>query len=287
MRVTSSTRALARAVTPRSARHWIRRRTGTPQWNVHADYRPPQWPPAGFRAAAPDFVGVGAQRSGSTWWFASICLHPDVYQHPELAKENRYLLRFHDHAPDASEIAEYAAWFPRPRSSPAEVISGEWTPSYMSFPWIGPVITTVAPGAKVIASLRDPVERFVSGLALQRSQGRANEVATLRQINFGFYAHQVAALRATVPEVDLLVLQYEQCRDDPVGQLDRTFAFLGLAPFDVPESQLRLPGGGVFTDKPEVSADRRARLVDAYAPDVEQLLGMLPSFDRSLWANFR
>lgn len=277
---------MARAVTPRPARHWIRRRTGTPPWNIHADYRPARWPPPEFVVAPPDFIGVGGQRCGSTWWFTSICRHPDVYHHPDVAKEVRYLLRFHDHEPDAPEIAEYAAWFPRPCDRPAAKV-GEWTPYYMSYPWIPPLIDTVAPGAKVIASLRDPVERFRSGVALSRWGGHDGQVATLRQVNLGFYSYQVRCLLDSVPAEDLLVLQYEQSRADPVGQLARTYAFLGLAPFEVGEEVLHRPTGRAFgDDKPALSAERRKLLVDAYAADVEQVLTMLPTFDRSLWTNF-
>jgi hypothetical protein len=276
---------MARVMTPRRARHWMHRRTGTRNWNIHADYRPARWPPDGFVTGAPGFIGVGGQRCGSTWWFTSICRHPDVYHHPDLGKEIRYLVRFHDHEPDAQQVAEYAAWFPRPADRP-DVQVGEWTPYYMAYPWIPPAITTVAPGAKVIASLRDPVERFCSGLALQRVHGRRSEVATLRQIGLGFYGHQVANLMQTIPARDLLVLQYEQCREDPVGQLARTYEFLGLEPFAVPEAELRQPAGRVFTEKPGLSADRRKLLVEAYAPDVEQVFSMLGSFDRSLWTNF-
>ena len=34
----------------------------------------------------PDFVGIGAQKAGTTWWFDAICAHPDVYRvqrHPQ------------------------------------------------------------------------------------------------------------------------------------------------------------------------------------------------------------
>ena len=192
MSVQSGARYVARSVTPRRVRHWVHRRAGATDWNIHSDYRPTRWPPDGFAVAPPDFIGVGGQRCGSTWWYTSICRHPDVYHHPEIGKEVRYLVRFHDQDPDARAIAEYAAWFPRPADAP-RVKVGEWTPYYMSYPWIPPLIATVAPGAKVIASLRDPIERFRSGLALQRLHDRRSEVATLRQIGLGFYGNRLTA----------------------------------------------------------------------------------------------
>ena len=44
----------------------------------------------------PDFVGIGAQKAGTTWWFDAICAHPEVYaraRHPQGASLLRPLRR--------------------------------------------------------------------------------------------------------------------------------------------------------------------------------------------------
>jgi Sulfotransferase domain len=276
--------AIARAVTPRRARHWIRRRLGsTPAWNAHADYRPPKWPPAGLTVSAPDFVGVGAQRSGSTWWWALIHHHPAVFHLDQLSKERRFLLRFFEREPDDADVTAYASWFPHPRGSTV----GEWTPIYLSYPWMGSLLRRVAPNAKVLAIVRDPVERYRSGVELQRARGVLDEPTTLRQVGIGCYARQLAALEGFVDPARVLVLQYERCREEPDVQLARTFRFLGLEAFDVDAALLRRPTGQVFDQKPPLSAARRSALVETYGPDVDALVARYPEIDRSLWPNFR
>ena len=39
------------------------------------DPTPPQ-PEMGQIVGPPDFVGIGAQKAGTTWWFDAICAHP-------------------------------------------------------------------------------------------------------------------------------------------------------------------------------------------------------------------
>ncbi len=183
--------AIARAIVPRNARHWIRRRFGkTPEWNIYADYRPANWPGEGMTLGAPDFVGVGSQRSGSTWWWTLIQHHPQVFHDDRMSKEVRYLVRFFEEEPTAADVTEYASWFPRP----AGRIVGEWTPIYLSYPWIGSVLERVAPDAKILAILRDPVERFRSGVELQRERV-VDPVTTLRQVGIGDYALQLRRSR--------------------------------------------------------------------------------------------
>jgi hypothetical protein len=276
--------ALARVVVPRKTRHWLRRRLGkTPEWNVTSDYRPSRWPPAGMTVSAPDFVGVGSQRSGSSWWWTMIQQHPKVFHYPPLGKELRFLLRFFEREPDDADVAAYASWFPHPSGT----MVGEWTPIYLSYPWIGSVLRRVAPEAKVLAILRDPVERFRSGIELQRDQRVVDAVTTLRQVGIGEYARQLAALETFVDPAQVLVLQYERCCAEPAAQLVRTFEFLGLEPFAFDAKLVGQPAGIVSPDKPPLSEDRRRALVETYAPGVDALLARYPEFDRSLWPNFR
>ncbi|MBA3795881.1 MAG: hypothetical protein H0X20_01485, partial [Chloroflexi bacterium] len=55
----------------------------------------PAPPPPGFVIGPPDFVGVGAQKAGTTWWFRLIEAHPGVYQSPDQRPELHFFDRFH------------------------------------------------------------------------------------------------------------------------------------------------------------------------------------------------
>src|SRR5580693_5501902 len=77
---------------------------------------PPPAPgcPAGWRTGAPDFVGLGAQRSGTTRWFDLIVAHPQVAAPIATRKELHYFDRFHSAPFTAADAAAYGTYFPRP-----------------------------------------------------------------------------------------------------------------------------------------------------------------------------
>src|SRR5213595_3311651 len=54
----------------------------------------PECPP-GWRTGPPDFVGVGAQRCGTSWWYrGTIRSHPQVVRIAKPGKELHYFDRF-------------------------------------------------------------------------------------------------------------------------------------------------------------------------------------------------
>ena len=120
--------------------------------------RPPRCPP-GWSIGPPDFVGVGAQRAGTTRWFELMAAHPEVAR-PTSKKELHFFDRFYGGGCGAEELARYREFFPREGDSKA----GEWTPVYMSAPWIPPLLAAAAPDTRVLVLLRDPLERFLSGI---------------------------------------------------------------------------------------------------------------------------
>src|SRR5271167_2527938 len=123
---------------------------------------PPPACPAGWRTGPPDFVGVGAQRSGTTRWFDLIVAHPQVLAPLATRKELHFFDRFHSDPLAPADAGAYAEYFPRPEG----VLTGEWSPSYLPSPWVPAMLAATAPRARLLVLLRDPVERYIS--ALQR-----------------------------------------------------------------------------------------------------------------------
>ena len=230
----------------------------------------------------PDFVGVGIGSAGTTWWWRLIRKHPEVYNHPALHRERRFLEHeFTKVSPDEDAAARYAAWFPRPPG----MLAGEWTPWYMTLPWMGHVLSVVAPDAKILVMLRDPIERYVSVMTKHLWQDWYAYLHTARlQYACGLYAHLMSQLERHVPRDQILMLQYERCCLDPHGELARTFEFLGLEVAIPDDFDKRV----AETVGPKIELDREMRqeLVRGYAPDVTELVERYPEIDRSLWPNF-
>lgn len=245
-------------------------------WEPGFDHSPRPCPP-GLVWGPPDFVGIGAQRAGTTWWYDLICAHPGVYHHRPFHKERHFLSALGGAGTRDDRLADYAGWFPRP----AGRLTGEWTPDYLFYHWVPPLLAQAAPSAKLLVLLRDPVERFRSGLAHQAANGSAHSAPGAQEaFARGLYAAQLARWESCFPSTQLLVLLYEQCRADPVTNLASTYRFLGL-PDDFVPAQIDAPHPTGTT--PVLRSERVALLRRLYEPDLAALAGRYPQLDLSAW----
>jgi hypothetical protein len=247
---------------------------------------PPALPacPEGCVTGAPDFIGVGAQRCGTTRWFDLITAHPEVAA-PASRKELHFFDRFHSGGYKPGHTERYHQYFPRP----AHLKAGEWTPYYMSAPWIAPLLAAAAPEARLLVALRDPLERQLSGLQLEgeRQRQRGEQLTrsmALEQFVRGLYHQQIVRLLRHFDRSRILILQYERCTREPLAELRRTYEFLGLEDVEFVPSldahPLRQP------EKPELDAPTREAYLDAYREDVGRLVQAAPEIDIGLWPNF-
>ena len=119
------------------------------------------------------------------------------------------------------------AWFPRLVGT----IAGEWTPDYFYYPWVPALLAEAAPAAKLLLILRDPVQRFRSGLAHQIRNGADHVGSTQAEaIGRSLYSDALRRWRACFPAEQLLIMLYEECVAEPGKQLARTYEYLGLDP---------------------------------------------------------
>jgi hypothetical protein len=280
MRPPRLARAAFRRLSPRSRSAVLHRLGIFAPWEAGFDYAPP---PLGVAETTgpPDFVGIGVQKAGTSWWYELIADHPGVWARPDLHKERQYFSHLADRPFGPAEVATYAAWFPRRPGT----LTGEWTPDYFGFAWVAPLLAEAAPQAKLLVLLRDPVERFRSGLSYRLSQGAEPTDATVADaVRQGFYARCLRRYLDHFAEDRILVLQYESCAADPLPQLQATYRFLGLSEH-VPVDLLRPvnPSG----EKVPLDTEARSRLADLYRADVDELCRLVPTIDRSRWPNFR
>lgn len=248
-------------------------------WEEGFDPTPPE-PRDPEVPGTPDFVGIGAQKAGTTWWYDVICAHPRVYARTDIHKERHYFGRFATTSFGPTECARYSEWFPRPPGH----LAGEWTPDYLHLPWVPPLLAQAAPRARLLVLLRDPIERFRSGLAHQRRvRGQLGIDEYHDAVVRGLYG---AALRRWLdyfPPEQILVQQYESCVADPLAQLERTQGFLGLERF-TPEGVANPVNR--TSRVIELDEDARHRLIALYRADVSGLLDLVPDLDLRLWPNF-
>ncbi|HLL49610.1 MAG TPA: sulfotransferase domain-containing protein, partial [Thermomicrobiales bacterium] len=123
----------------------------------------PHVPSPGKRAViAPDFVIIGTQRGGTT------SLHTYLGDHPQVetpaTKELHFITDRHERGLDW-----YLGQFPAELD--ADAITGEATPYALFHPQAPRRLRVIAPAARLIALLRNPVDRAYSHYLLERSGG--------------------------------------------------------------------------------------------------------------------
>ncbi len=273
-------RARTRRLLVRGSRAWQR-------WRGPRAPGPPAPPPCpdGWHTGPPDYVGLGVQKAGTSWWDALIGRHPSVVRARGLPKELHFFDAAWEEPFGDADVARYQRYFPRPDGC----LAGEWTPGYLIDFWTPGLLALAAPRARLLVLLRDPVARFRSGLSHQLATSRAPLADRDIQGAFqrGLYAPQLRRVLAAFPAEQVFIGQYEACRADPAGELARTFAFLGLASFELDAAALRGEVNPTTGPRFDPAPSLHRALVTGYAADLEQLALLVPGLDLSLWPTAR
>lgn len=217
----------------------------------------------------PDFLVIGAARSGTTALHAYLRQHPAI--HMSAVKEPNFFAyegeRPACRGPGADYINNsitdpeaYAALF---ADAPPDALCGEASPLYLYSPEAPARAARRIPQARLVAILRNPVEQAWSHFlyakrqrleplddfaeALRREEER---LAAGWQPLFGYsrfprYHEQLSRWRAHFPEERILIRLYEDFEADPAGVAAEIFRFLGVAADFRPDMSWRPNAGGV------------------------------------------
>lgn len=189
-------------------------------------------------ATLPTFFIVGAMRSGTTALTRYLDAHPDVFM--ARPKEPHFLDRHFDRG-----LRWYARHF---EGAECESAVGEATQTYLYEAVARRRLAGAFPGARLVALLRDPVERAYSHYWHERSRGKeplsfadaliaepdrlaAGDMRARAQYSYvdrGRYLHQLVDLSERFPPSAMLVMTFEELRDDPASAFARTCRFLGV-----------------------------------------------------------
>lgn len=256
----------------------------------------PEWAKEGYlscrkltahRRALPDFLVIGAQKSGSTSLFNYLGLHSSVL--PSVQKEIFFFNRYY-----ACGERWYRRYFPyQCRLIERGMITGEGSTTYLCSPEAPERVHALIPNVKLIAVLREPASRALSHYHHRVRAGREKRPAaevfsaeTLQRwrdgeslpdadsvyLDRGRYAAHIRAWRNVFPADSLLVIQAEALFADTNAALSRVHQFL-----EIPHE--RLAENRVFNegrrrgDKSE-EAEILARLKAVYA-DMNKELKMM------------
>ena len=197
----------------------------------------------------PDFLIIGAQKSGTTWLWKMLNQHPGTVLPAQ--KEIHYF--------GSSEIyAKGPEWYFRNFDDiDSCVVTGEASTSYLfdkvpywynkankieydtSLPSLPALVASVLPHVKIIVVLRDPVQRAASAYRHWMKQGNISPLIGLRRtalehprlriLQYGDYARHLTAWMQVFPRNQILVMLFEEdVIGDPDNGIKKVFKFLDL-----------------------------------------------------------
>ena len=184
-------------------------------------------PVASDVVVGPDFIGLGAQRAGTSWLYACLYDHPEVHVP---TKEIHFFSR-------ARHWSRGYDWYDEQFADcPPGAIAGELSTSYLADPRTPARIRVRYPDAKLVVSLRHPVERAYSSYLNDTMAGVVRPGTSFADalrahpeyVGHGRYFTQLARYLALFPRPQLLVLVIEDAAADPVAFVQRVFRFLDV-----------------------------------------------------------
>jgi hypothetical protein len=238
---------------------------------------PPPRCPEGWEIGPPTFVGIGVQKAGTSWW------HRNIASHPEVSALSRKEVQYFEHGwnveVDEQYIVEYHKYFPRHEG----IVTGEWSPRYMLDPWTAERLHKVAPEARLLVLLRDPMEVLVSGMRMAMKNFESPHPRVLTEcIERGRFAKQLNRVARYYERTQILVLQFERCVQSPEAEYARTLEFIGVDSSFVP-TDLRKPENQGRYPKLTLPSDIMDLALETYRADVAQLRSDWPEIDLDLW----
>ncbi len=254
---------------------------------------------------APAWVGIGAQRSGTTWFTRLLLRHPAMCLAPgEGTFVRSKELHFFDHVLHDGSTDNLVDTYRDAFAGAEASHPGEFTPSYLRSAWVAGLLQRAAgPETVFICLLRDPVDRFYSAVRwswhikeqapdlyeLHNDRGAWSRLVGGDALWGGMYATQLRAWRSLLGTERLVVLQYEAAVKDPATATGAVWAAMGLTPCD-----LGPPEPSTETASPEDGWGRylvripglRSQLQSIYRPEVRKLEREW-GIDTELWTSAR
>lgn len=208
----------------------------------------------GIEVLGPDFMIIGAPRSGSSWLKNCLKRHPQM----RVAGGEPGYFSTRAHESPAVYARELAAVAAKPSSSKCEaqpalpVIFGEKTPEYLTIDDDAiELCAALYPNAKLICMIRDPVARAWSHLKHRRLAARspefyapagAHEPEWLGNIlEFGRYERHLRRWARRFPRDRILLVDFERIVSEPHRLLGEVQEFLGVEQIDLSGLALSSP----------------------------------------------
>lgn len=243
------------------------------------------------------FAIVGVQKAGTSTLSQAITEHPQVVRAPrkEATFFNSLTVDWSDPPYDEHTV---------PRQEPGQLVVGDATPAYLWWPHALKRIRDYNPDTRLIAVLRDPIERAFSQWRMQRERSAARvakgrgalaedwPVVVEKFLDLplpdevmpggfkgsrsiflrGLYAEQLARGGAVFAAEQWLVLEFGAMIADFPTTLDRITDHIGISRFPSPPPLSHELAGAEQVSGTAPTADELLRIARRYADDLDRLV---------------
>lgn len=177
----------------------------------------------------PDVIGIGAQRTGSSWMYA--CL----YEHPQICMPLKEINFFSRDRNWRRGFSWYEGIF---AECAPTAVTGEFSSTYLPDPETPARIHDRYPEVRLLVSLRHPAERAFSSYLNDIVAGEVSPKQDFREalrshpeyIEGGRYGHHLRNYLDLFSRDQLLVSVFDDARRDPLGAIREIYRFLGVDP---------------------------------------------------------
>lgn len=188
-----------------------------------------------------NFAGIGAARAGTTWIYECLKEHPQICMSQKeeagllnsLKEKNRGKKSYSD---------VYISNFTHCKKH--QIVRGEYSPSYLGDSEVLHLIKRHYPDIKIIACLRNPIERAYSHFLSSKIAGEMSMSNTFKEevhigadsdyISFGFYYSKLTKVFELFPKDNVLILISEDIAQNPTKFIQGVYKFLGVDSSFVP-----------------------------------------------------
>ncbi|MGB3237648.1 MAG: sulfotransferase [Geitlerinemataceae cyanobacterium] len=204
----------------------------------------------------PNFIIVGAGKGGTTSLYKYLQQHPQIFL-PE--KKELYFFAFEgeEHPDGVTNFEDYQAMF---QDAPEDKVIGEVSSVYLFRPKAAERIHHYVPNAKLIASLRNPIDRAFSSYLmhvgdrhpsiLDPQTGKPIEFAEIVRnrgyfIQIGFYYQQLQRYYDRFDSSQIKIYLYEDLVSDNETLIRDMFGFVGVDETFDPDTSQRHKVSGI------------------------------------------
>ncbi len=203
----------------------------------------------------PNFLVIGSQKAGTSTLWAVLRRHPQVFMCP--TKEPNF---FFLESEWRRGLGYYEGLFAGAPEGALRV--GEASPGYVCHPDVPDRVAAHLPDAKLVLTVRNPIDRAYSqywdarrqlripldfGDAVAEGLEEAYVPGRIGYFSRGVYIRYIEAWLERFPREQLHVIVLDDLKADPQGEYRRLFQFLEVDPdFTCPEMEARANASTVF-----------------------------------------